>query len=153
ISLAALEAPMTASVRNADDSETKGGRVVRVIFSVIALSALVLFGIMAFRLLAWSLYNESFWADLVQHHIPAMIGLPLGAVAALEVVLVLEKSSGPIEFELAGVRFKGASGPIAAADQPGTTLARFRDRRHQDRRHSSRTTGRGRTFRSVPPGA
>lgn len=41
--------------------------------------------------------------------IPATIGLPL---AALCLVMVLENTSGPIEFEGLGFKFKGASGPI-----------------------------------------
>lgn len=45
-------------------------------------------------------------------HFPAAIGLPSGALAALFIVVFLENSSGPIEFEGLGFKFKGASGPI-----------------------------------------
>lgn len=44
--------------------------------------------------------------------IPATIGLPSAALAALCLVMVLENTSGPIEFEGLGFKFKGASGPI-----------------------------------------
>jgi hypothetical protein len=44
--------------------------------------------------------------------IPATIGLPSAALAALCLVIVMENTSGPIEFEGLGFKFKGASGPI-----------------------------------------
>ncbi|KIG11221.1 hypothetical protein BurMR1_1881 [Burkholderia sp. MR1] len=49
---------------------------------------------------------------LALDHFPAAIGLPAAALAALCIVVFLESSSGPIEFEGLGFRFKGASGPI-----------------------------------------
>lgn len=44
--------------------------------------------------------------------IHATIGLPSAALAALCLVLVMENTSGPIEFEALGFKFKGASGRI-----------------------------------------
>ncbi|AXW53397.1 hypothetical protein CJO92_12435 [Ralstonia solanacearum] len=49
---------------------------------------------------------------LALDHFAATVGLPAGALAALCIVVFLESSSGPIEFEGVGFRFKGASGPI-----------------------------------------
>ena len=49
---------------------------------------------------------------LAYEHPAAMIGLPLCALAALCLVLLLRSTSGPIEFEAVGLKFKGASGPI-----------------------------------------
>ena len=43
---------------------------------------------------------------------PATIGLPSAALAALCLVIVLENTSGAIKFEGLGFRFEGASGPI-----------------------------------------
>ena len=40
------------------------------------------------------------------------VSLPFAAVVALFVVLLLQFSSGPIEFEALGFKFKGAAGPI-----------------------------------------
>ena len=45
-------------------------------------------------------------------HFAATVGLPSAALAALCIVVFLESSSGPIEFEGLGFKFKGASGPI-----------------------------------------
>jgi hypothetical protein len=84
----------------------------RVIFAVLALSGLALFGVAVFQLLLWSFYNEAFWVDLVRQQVPAMIGLPAAAVASLGLVLLLENTSGAIEFEAVGLKFRGASGPI-----------------------------------------
>jgi len=92
------------------DPRISGG--VRVIFAVLALSGLALFGLASFQLLLWSFYNEAFWVDLVRQQIPAMIGLPAAAVASLGLVLLLENTSGAIEFEAVGLKFRGASGPI-----------------------------------------
>jgi len=83
------------------------------IVTAITLFGLIAFGVAAFRLLIWSLYHEDFWIDLLKQQVAAMLGLPLSAVAALGLVLLLEAASGQIEFEVAGVKFKGASGPIA----------------------------------------
>jgi hypothetical protein len=45
-------------------------------------------------------------------HFPATIGLPSAGIASLCIVVALENTSGPIEFEGFGLKFKGASGPI-----------------------------------------
>lgn len=45
-------------------------------------------------------------------HFAATVGLPSAALSALCIVVFLESSSGPIEFEGLGFKFKGASGPI-----------------------------------------
>lgn len=45
-------------------------------------------------------------------HFAATVGLPSAAIASLCLVVFLESSSGPIEFEGLGFKFKGASGPV-----------------------------------------
>jgi hypothetical protein len=50
--------------------------------------------------------------QLALQHFPAAIGLPSAAIAALCIVVFLESSSGPIQFEGLGFKFNGASGPI-----------------------------------------
>ena len=50
--------------------------------------------------------------NLLLRHYPAVIGLPSAAGAALFVVLVLRAAAGPIEFEVLGLKFRGASGPV-----------------------------------------
>ena len=55
--------------------------------------------------------NEA-WLQIAREHFAATIGLPSAALAALFVVLFLEVKSGRIEFELWGMKFKGASGEV-----------------------------------------
>ena len=45
-------------------------------------------------------------------HFAATVGLPSAALASLCIVIFLESTTGPIEFEGFGFKFKGASGPI-----------------------------------------
>ena len=45
-------------------------------------------------------------------HFAATVGLPSAALVALCIVVFLESSTGPIEFDGLGFKFKGASGPI-----------------------------------------
>ncbi len=42
----------------------------------------------------------------------ATIGMPMSAIAAFCIVTLLRATSGPIEFEALGFKFRGASGPI-----------------------------------------
>lgn len=48
----------------------------------------------------------------MSEHPAAAIGLPLGALVATCLVLLLESPESPIEFEGLGFKFRGASGPI-----------------------------------------
>jgi hypothetical protein len=56
--------------------------------------------------------NPDVFRIVVLENFAASVGLPAAAAAALFIVLVLKVTSGPIEFEGLGFRFKGASGPI-----------------------------------------
>jgi hypothetical protein len=56
--------------------------------------------------------TDQFWVPIAKEHFAAIVGLPMAALAALCVVLVLRMSSGPIEFEGWGLKFKGAAAPI-----------------------------------------
>ena len=49
---------------------------------------------------------------LFHEHPAALLGLPLIAIAALCLVLILRSTSGPIELQVLGLKFKGAAGPI-----------------------------------------
>jgi hypothetical protein len=57
-------------------------------------------------------FYSTFYSDIAGRHFAATIGLPMGAVAALFIVLVLRATSGPLEFEAIGFKFRGASGPV-----------------------------------------
>ena len=54
------------------------------------------------------------WTDymVAQKHFPAVIGLPMAAVGAFIIVAVLQQSSGAIQFEALGLKFRGAAGQV-----------------------------------------
>ena len=56
--------------------------------------------------------NTSELFEVMVTHFAAVVGLPCAALAALGLVMFLEQTSGAIEFEGLGFKFKGASGPI-----------------------------------------
>lgn len=59
----------------------------------------------------WS--SEDRWVIVAaKEHFAAVVGLPLAAVAALFIVSVFEITTGQIEFDAIGFKFKGDSGPI-----------------------------------------
>lgn len=49
---------------------------------------------------------------LTQNNYAALVGTPMSAVTAFCIVSLLKATSGPIEFEALGFKFRGASGPI-----------------------------------------
>lgn len=53
-----------------------------------------------------------FWLTLIKEHFPVVVGVPMAALAALFITLVLKIAGGPIEFEVAGLKFKGGAAPI-----------------------------------------
>lgn len=81
-----------------------------------ALRTLVATGIAVFGvlLLVELVVNVSpdFVIRAAEEHFLAVIGAPMAAVAALFLVLVLRATSGPLEFELAGMKAKGSAGPL-----------------------------------------
>ena len=55
---------------------------------------------------------NGWFLQLIQMHFAATLGVPLCGIASACVVLVLKSASGPIEFEVLGLRFRGAAGPV-----------------------------------------
>ena len=56
--------------------------------------------------------SGSWFIGIIDKHYAATIAVPLSAIAALCVVLALKATTGPIEFEALGFKFRGASGPL-----------------------------------------
>lgn len=77
-----------------------------ILFGVAAFTAVFLFGA------AWDLLHEAWLLDVAREHFAATVGLPFAGLAALVVVVVLEISAGPIQFEGFGLKFSGAAGPV-----------------------------------------
>src|SRR5207253_10929839 len=51
-------------------------------------------------------------ADYYKEHFPGTIGLPVAAVITLLLIPVLRETTGKLEFEALGFKFRGASGPV-----------------------------------------
>ena len=95
---------------NSAPKDTKK-RIVKA-FAWISASLITSFSIYVFAIIAKRGYDNQIWMPIAQKHFAAVIGLPMAAIASLFIVLVLEYVSGQIEFEIQGVKFKGAAGQI-----------------------------------------
>ena len=52
------------------------------------------------------------WSKIFVEHFAATVGLPLAAIAAFVIVVLLQQGEAPLEFEGLGFKFKGSSGQI-----------------------------------------
>ncbi len=78
-----------------------------IVATLITVLTVIIFGIMVVRG-----YNDKIWLPIAMQHFPSIVGLPMAAIASLLVVMLLKYTSGPIEFEILSLKFKGASGQI-----------------------------------------
>lgn len=77
--------------------------------------SIVLFSFGAFLLFALIQLDETeaqYWDKLLCAQFPVIVGVPLAGVGALFVTLILKIAIGPLEFEIAGLKFKGGAAPI-----------------------------------------
>lgn len=88
-------------------------KIIRAIVTGLVLVAFVVVGGVFIYFLALDIaYAQPWMMELFKEHSAAVLGLPLAAIAALALVLVLETKSGRIEFEGLGFKFRGASGEV-----------------------------------------
>ncbi len=80
------------------------------LFSIVVLG--VIFTCSFFGVLVYSFCTDNQWVDISKEHASAVVGLPIAAVAAFMLVSVLQVTTGKVEFEGIGFKFRGASGPI-----------------------------------------
>jgi hypothetical protein len=71
----------------------------------------LMFGVLGFFTYVSDDPAKQWMRTIVTEHPAATIGLPICAVIASCIVLLLNATSGPIEFEIPGVKLKGGSGP------------------------------------------
>ena len=81
--------------------------------AVIATASLA---VAAFALVLWRGFTDQAWLNIAQQHFAAVIGLPMSAIAALFIVLVLRIAAGPIEVELGPLKFRGAAARSCLVD-------------------------------------
>jgi hypothetical protein len=72
--------------------------------------------VMMFGLLGYFTYvsndpSRAWMRKIVVDHPSATIGIPICAVIASSIVLLFNATSGPINFEIPGVKLQGGSGP------------------------------------------
>jgi hypothetical protein len=89
---------------------------VRLAFSYFVLAVIIVSAVIfGFVVLYYALSSEPErvrFFDFIYAHPPTVLGIPASLGSALSIVLLLKTTSGPIEFELIGVKFRGASGQI-----------------------------------------
>jgi hypothetical protein len=56
--------------------------------------------------------EESWFLSVLHKQYAATLGVPMSAVAALCIVLLLETAAGPIEIETPWLKFRGAAAPV-----------------------------------------
>jgi hypothetical protein len=99
-----------------DERQTKEtGRLPKLRFLAVCVSTTmgVLFSLSFMIFLATLMWRQEPWLiAFAKEHPGAAILLPLAGIAAYCVVTLLEYQSGNIQFEVAKMKFKGASGTI-----------------------------------------
>jgi hypothetical protein len=66
----------------------------------------------AASLIYWTWKEPDSIKEILKEHFAATVGLPLAAVGSFLLVTALQVTAGKIEFEIVGLKFRGASGPI-----------------------------------------
>jgi hypothetical protein len=79
---------------------------------MLAIAVVAVSGIALLIVALWRNRYDPVLTQLAIANFPAIVGLPLAAVAAFIVVAVFRQSENPIEFEALGFKLKGAAGEI-----------------------------------------
>lgn len=95
------------------DQRDPQSQKLQIIMSWIVVIILTSFG--AFALYSLLYVHETpgdYWKTLIREQFPVLVGLPMAGLGALYITLILRISTGALEFELAGLKFKGGAAPI-----------------------------------------
>ncbi len=106
---------MTAQPPDNGQVEEKDSQAqkLRIIMSWIVIVILTCFGIFALMGLTNVHKTEGdYWKTLIREQFPVLVGLPMAGLGALFVTLILRISTGEMEVEIGGLKFKGAAAPI-----------------------------------------
>jgi hypothetical protein len=105
--------PADTEEKNGDGKLARDYEKMRMMVSWLIIAVLIAFGIYLMYKLAHVHETEGeFWKNLIQKQFPVVVGLPMAGLGSLFLTLVLRISTGPIEFEVGGVKFKGGAAPI-----------------------------------------
>jgi hypothetical protein len=109
----ALDPDVQSDPASAVADETDPGLAFRRVFGWVALFAALFWGTFSGGFLAYhSLQPDGWMVRLIERQFAAVILVPMSALGALCVVLLLRLSSGPLEFKAIGFEFRGASGQV-----------------------------------------
>lgn len=98
---------------DASEIETRAEACFRKSAPPVVLLGVGMWGLFAGGFLAYHSLNGGFVVRLVEEHFPGMMLVPMAALMALCVVLLLRWTAGPLEFDLwKQAKLKGASGPL-----------------------------------------
>jgi len=70
------------------------------------------FGFLIYHSCQRTASEGSWFIQILEKHFAAALGVPLSAISSACIVLLLKATTGPIEFEGMGFKFRAASGPI-----------------------------------------
>ena len=92
--------------------EKTGDGIRRHTFQKWVLRVAAVVAVLFIALVAIVMVTSALYLRIMEEHFPAVVGLPMGALLAFVIVVVLESTSGPIKFKGLGFEFEGASGPV-----------------------------------------
>lgn len=108
-----LDAEVRSDPVVATTDETDPGQAFRRVFGWVALFAALIWGTFIGAFLAYhTLQSDGWMIRLIERQFAAVILVPMSALGALCIVLLLRLSSGPLEFKAIGFEFRGASGQV-----------------------------------------
>ena len=106
------DAKLYLKMTNPDESQSSYRRYFEDVAVTLAIVGVVAFGVGLIYLSYFSSAPQSEWLrEIVAKHPGAAIGIPIAGTMATCVVFLFRAVSGPIEFEIVGVKLKGGSGP------------------------------------------
>ena len=99
------------------EAEEQSERLIRKVASWIAIFGTSIFagyffGFLIYQSAVGPASATSWFTKVLEAQFAACVGVPLSAISAACIVLLLKATTGPIEFEALGFKFRGASGPI-----------------------------------------
>ena len=93
-----------------EEWDVRYGHILRTIALVVSVIAAILACGTFILLLVHTGFD--FWQDVIKEHFPATIGLAGVVAVSFGIVTFLRQSEGPIEFEVIGMKLKGAAGQV-----------------------------------------
>jgi hypothetical protein len=85
----------------------------RIIFSWVVLISATVFIVFSQTLLGYLAWQPDSWlVPIMKEHFAALFGIPMAAMIATVVVILLSITAGPVEFEGFKIKLKGAAGEV-----------------------------------------